>query len=492
MKRIAYVVVVLCLLLTSSVWAEEAKAKVDGIAPVTPTSPVKAVAPVEEKAPEQGKVFTSIGNLLQFYGQLRLDYSLDTSECAGGGNWVFWVLRDRNKAVGDRDFSDNKGSESNIHARNTRLGFKIKGTHIDVLKADLSGKFEIDFFGGETGTANWKAIPRLRVGALTLDWGWVELMAGNNWDTFSTLYPSSDDNAINWWTGNLGARRTMLRLSFKPMIGDKTRLWVQAAIARPFDISGQDYDNLNQVGTETDLNADGIITAKDEYGRDTGEVKAAAKGNGVNDGEASKIPQIQWRVAIESPIWTKTNFLFGLSGHYQRGKYSKPIINKENSKTISTTDSYHIGAELVLPIIDELLLRGEAFYGQSLKDVMGGLGQDINTYTGEEIKGMGGWAELYGKPFGLWHLALGFAIDTPDDGTMDVGSAAALEALRFSHWSVYFSNMFNFGSGFGARLGYTYMRTEYRIAKDATYATTDYIKENANNHRVNVAMFYKF
>jgi|GEM_PF-5418394 len=439
-----------------------------------------APAPVEKKAApvakKDGDFVAKVGNYIKFYGRARLDYAFESSRTASGATWAFWVLRNSSGTVNGRTFDDNNDYESNISARNSRFGFKLKAIEITTIKAKLSGRFELDFNGGDTSTATWKALPRMRIAALTLDWGWFAIMGGNHWDTFSShVHSGGDSNTANALIGSVGFRRPQLRFSFKPLIADKHRIWVEAAIARPFDIINADYD-----------------------------------GDGNNDGEDSAIPMLQGRVAYEAALWNKTKFMIGVGGHWQRASLNNPKqwLDDQGDVLISkdSFDSWHVDVEMMLPILDNLHLRGEFFYGQMMADIMGGVFQDVNPTSLEEIKSMGGWVDLTYKPFKLWTIIAGYSIDKPDEDSLEIrddvysmvdgvltknNSAANLEKFRYENSSIYLTNRFNFGSGFATEVTYMYLKTKYRVSKSAT-ELLDPIGVEAISHRALFNISYNF
>lgn len=428
-------------------------------------APAPAPAPkaVEKKeAPKSGDFVSSIGNYIQFYGRARLDYSFDTSRTAAGATWAFWVLPNYDKTfnsgqANQRVFTNTNDYESNISARNSRFGFKLKGTDIKPLKAKLSGRFELDFNGGDIAVTTWKALPRMRIAALTLDWGWFAIMGGNHWDTFSThVHCGGDSNTANALMGSVGFRRPQLRFSFKPMFANKHRIWVEFAIARPFDIVNTDLD-----------------------------------GDGNNDGEDSAIPQLQGRIAYEAALWTKKAFMLGVGAHWQRASLNAPVT-LQNGDLKDKFNSWHVDVEMMLPIMDNLFLRGEFFYGQMMADIMGGIFQDINPETFEEIKGMGGWADITYAPFPIWAIVAGFSVDKPDEDTMQVTTVANLEKFRYWNSAAYLTNKFNFGSGFTSELTYMWMRTKYRVSKDPNGFNAGVVKYDADNHRILFNIAYNF
>ncbi len=465
--------------------ASESKALTPNVAETKAAPEKKTEVKAERKILGWGSFEKGPKPMVTFHARLRFDFALNTSRVAGGGNRAWWVLPNYDDILGPRDIaSTNDSLEANMYASQSRFGFAINAIDVDTLKAKVNGKLEIDFLGGDYTSSQWQPLPRMRHAYMALDWGFAEILAGQTWDTFSSLLPKSDDNQVMLWSGNTALRRPQLRVTFKPEVATKTRLFIQAAIARPFDINNADYDGLgNQV--ETDKNGDGQITAKDEYGRATGEVKAIGDGN--NDGEDSGVPQVQWRLALETSIWTKAKWKTALSGHYQRAKYNTLVGSEKHSYS----DSWSVVAELEFPIIDQLLLRGEFFYGQMLRDVFGGAGQDLNPETGEEIKAMGGWVEILGKPFKVWNIAAGYGIDQPDEDTLKVSKIASLEAIRFANDRFYLSNYFNLGDGVSMAVIYEMLSTTYRLSKD-NQTTLNYKEYKARDHRVNFNFAYSF
>jgi hypothetical protein len=450
------------------------------------TAAPAAATAVPAEGPVKGllaRLSPTLARVLDLYGTLRLDYAFDSNRTQGGGNWVFWVLRDFEGKIGARDINDQAGLVNSFHARNTRFGFKIDAGRIALIRATLKGQLELDFFGAEAETGTWKAIPRIRIGAVTLDWGLVELMAGNHWDTFSTLIPTIIDSGTLWWGGNLGARRPQIRVTVKPKLGGWGRFVASFALARPFDISAPDYDNL---GATKDKNADGKITAKDEYGRVTGEV--LTPGNGNNDGSESGMPQLQWRVALETTPKTGTPLVAALGGHFERAVATLPAGTLQKTSWVG----WSVGAELVVPIGGRFALRGEAYVGENLKDVMGGVSQDINPQTGEEIMAAGFWAEAVGKILPIWTVAAGYAGDYPIFSTMKIATVAQLEALRFRNQTAYFTTQLDLGSGLFAALSYYHMMTDFRISKSASTLDDGYEAFTAQNDRFMAAIWYSF
>ena len=454
--------------------------------PPRPSNPPKTMGVLVEQstkpaAPEpkrEANVFTSAGKYIEIYGNVNLDLIYDTTR-TNSGNWALYINRnggkhwssDANAVVPTGDKNDN---EFQINPRASRLGLNLKGQEIKEIGAKVSAKAEIDFFGGDISSGDWKAVPRWRHLYFSLDWGWFEFLAGQTSDVISPMYPASIDNGATWWMGNTGGRRPQARLTFKPKFDDQGVFIGQIAVARPSTVSGHDND-------------------------DNGD----SNGDGNNDGEDAGMPQIQWRLAVDRPLWTQKSFVVGISGHYQQEKTQTPVGKKQND----TFDSWSIIGELSMPIIDELVLRGEVFYGVNLKDIYGGGLQGVNTYDGDTIAAMGFWADLTYTPLKWLKVTAGFAMDDPEDDDLpkpeqDATNPAAwanqseYEAARWLSGVGFLSSTFILGGGFSIAIQYGYFFTEYRLVQSNPVligsVPTKLKKEMAVDHRTQTTFCYKF
>ncbi len=472
--------------------AEPAPAKVE-------PAPAKAeevkIEPPKAEAPKKKNenVLSSLGNKLTFYGFLRLDINYDTSR-SNLGNWALWINPNKTftrqmfdktgKNIGVQDVDPQNGGQLTINPRLTRLGLKFAGTKIEMLNADLGGKLEIDFYGGDVTKKDWAAVPRFRLAYLSLDWGFMEIVAGQAWDFFSPMIPRIDYNGGSWAIGNVGGRRPQLQLKFKPKVGESSVFHVDLGIGRPGTVDGADYDMI-------DANKDGVISSSEI-------------GNGKNDGEDSGIPQFSWHVGFESPLWTNKPFKVGVGGHLEHYKVRSHLWDS-TANAYNKRDwlmrGYSICAELSVPLLDWWAINGEFFYGENLKSIWGGIYQDINkqSLTGEKpeaVKGLGFWAETTIQPWDVWALTVGFQMDKPDEDTLPDGSNYKLmEATRYKNQNIYVNSQFYFGSGFSVGVQYMYMTTDYKYADSVVEddLTALNVKTySAVNHRSHVYFMYAF
>ncbi len=444
-----------------------------------PPKPKKGVqVTVSEKKAEEPKreanVFTSVGKYIEIYGNVNLDLIYDSGR-TNSGNWMLFLKRNGGKHWSDDagavvSTGDKNDNEFQVNPRGSRLGLNIKGQEIKEIGAKISAKAEIDFFGGDVSTGDWKAVPRWRHLYFAVDWGWFEFLAGQTFDVFSPMYPASIDNGATWWMGNTGGRRPQARLTFKPHFDDQGVFIGQLAVARPSTVSGHDND-----------------------------------GDGNNDGEDSGIPQIQWRLAVDRPLWTQKSFVVGISGHYQQEKTQTPIGIKQND----TFNSWSVIGELSMPILEELVLRGEVYYGVNLKDIYGGALQGVNTYRGEEIAALGFWADLTYTPLNWLKVAAGFAMDDPEDDDLPNpetktdnnlfvwANQSQYEAARWLTGLGFLRSTFTLGGGFSISVQYTYAFTEYRLIQSnpqlvGTGMAVKTARETAVDHRAQTTFCYKF
>jgi hypothetical protein len=490
MRRFTVHTLAFCLIvlgLALPVFAADEKPAETAVAPAAvPAAPAAPAAP--EKTADT--MLTKLGNMISFYGFLRLDIAYDTSR-TNYGNWAMWVNRNksftRTTAAGLENVDPGNDGEISINPRLTRFGFNFAGPDAKLIEAKLTGQLEFDFYGGDVNSGDWKAIPRWRQAWLALKWDWAMLKAGQMSDLMSPLYPKADANSGSWNMGNTGARRPALQLSFMPKLTDAGhRLYIEGAIARPGSIDGYDNDVTDTVNA-------GVKAS-------TGFV-----GDGNSDGEDSGVPMIMWRLAFAGPSWNAKPFTIGASGHYERYqmRYTRwdsasLVFNKQSQSYVG----YSINAELNLPIMEWWDLRGEFYWGENTADVFGGVFQGINKEASFDANGnfigikgvqsLGFWVDTTFRPVSFYALTLGFMADMPDESTLPSQTVAAIEATRYRNMAGYFVNEFTLGGGFTVGAEYMAMLTQYKNVVDTTAAELNPETYEAVNHRIHFFFMYNF
>ncbi|NUN95520.1 MAG: hypothetical protein HUU16_05055 [Candidatus Omnitrophica bacterium] len=332
----------------------------------------------------------------ELYGQIRLDAAYDDSE-VNEGNYARWV---ESEDILDDD------DQLNLTARQSRFGIDFKGPSDDWLKT--SAKIEIDFFEG--GGENKNRI-QMRHAYLKLDWPQCDfsLLAGQTWDVVAPLNPSTLNYSVQWWAGNIGYRIPQLRLTKGFTMPAGTRMEVQVAAVR----------DLGHTAFTSDI---------------------------VDSGEDSGLPGVEGRVGISVPTWCKDKKAqFGISGLWER--LELPI---EDHTDHCKHTSWVAALDLSLPLTERLGFQAEAFRGQDLDTVLGGVGQGINMDTMEEIRGKGGWMQLSYGPVRKTTFNMGVGVDDPEDQDLPAGgrtkntaywgnvqydlNEAVSMGLELSHW----------------------------------------------------------
>lgn len=128
-------------------------------------------------------------------------------------------------------------------AQHSRFGLKGSGA---VGNVTMGGVVELDFF---VVASNANAKPRMR-----LAYAWCkpvngfEIRAGQQWDLFSPLNPSTNNtNANLWYDGNYGFRRPQLTLQYSPDLGAVTPMIQISAGEATKEESNLGVDNLSTI-----------------------------------------------------------------------------------------------------------------------------------------------------------------------------------------------------------------------------------------------------
>jgi len=307
------------------------------------------------------------------YGFLRLDAYYDTARF----NSVivpFVVVPEDGIAASPND------NQFAFDARLTRIGFLFNFGKVGA--ADATGKLEIDFANFPSGTSESRPTPRIRLAYTQIEtekW-WIRL--GQDWDVASPLYPSLNNEGVMWNAGNPGDRRPQVEFFWKGT-GSVT---VHAALGMQGAVNNQDLDA--GLGTFTTTLQDGF---------DAGWPNFEIRGAWTSKGDRKIVIGIWGYVG-----GNETDTAFGGSTDFL---------------------SAMAGGDFTIPISEKFLVLGEFWWAQAGGDIRANIGQTINTATGDEIRGWGGWIELRFKQNEKWNWYGGVTIDDPDDGDLPAAGA---------------------------------------------------------------------
>ncbi len=269
-------------------------------------------------------------------------------------------------------------NELDLHPRLSRVGVRLWSGKL-TRDIHLDGRVEIDFHNGGSES---RAFLRLRHVYGVFHFKGLSLLFGQTGHLVAQLSPSANNDTTMWNAGNIGDRAPQLRLGYSFQLG-RGKLSVQVASVMPNAVDKKDLDK-----------------------------------NGTLDGQDAASPAVHARVGFVSPLWTKRPFRIAFGGVWAREEVSKPIAGK------SEFSSLGVFAELDFPIHDLVGIRGEWFLGQNLSDLRGGIKQGVNPVRGTEIRTMGFWAEVWGKPLKWLTFVVGYSQDQPNIEDLEDGNAS--------------------------------------------------------------------
>jgi len=359
---------------------------------------------------------------ITMYGYVKLDASYDTHKTVMG-DAAFWTLPE----------VDGSDDEFNMTANQTRLGLKIAGP--EVMGGTVSGRFEMDFYGG--GAPN-KSNPRMRLAYVNyaLESG-LSFRAGQDWETFINVLPKTVNFGTLGYQGSLGLRRPQFRISQDIALGE-AKLTAKIAAARTI---GKDMD-----------------------------------GAGQDDGADSGLPSGQWNLLFTTPIpWAEKALKVGASGHYGQetvdGVSSNGAVIKTDDKNY---DTWSVIGSLYLPIIDQLAIQGTYWQGENLgASYYGGIGQGINLAEKTGIAASGGWIQALITPWEKISVNVIYGMDNPDDDDLNEGNRSKNQIIS--------GNIF-YAMDPSLILALEYMNIE------TSYKDSD----KATDNRVQASVMYKF
>ncbi|MDD2236932.1 MAG: hypothetical protein PHP44_03405 [Kiritimatiellae bacterium] len=357
---------------------------------------------------------------ITIYGYIKLDAIYDSQKTAVG-DLAFFVLP---KVDGEED------SETRLTARQSRLGLKVNGPEVE--GGRVTGLLEMDFYGKADSDNAYH--PRMRLGYLDWAFSTWSLRAGQDWETFIVVVPTTINFATLSDQGSLGLRRPQFRLTKDFALSESSKLVLKGAVARTV---GQDID-----------------------------------GGGQDDGVDSDIPTFQGAVVLQSVLLTEKKTVAGISGHWGKevvDSYTKDDVTVDEKKY----DSWSVIGSLCLPIIKQLSLVGTIWTGENLDTYYGGIGQGINPTAQKGIKATGGYAQIQVFPMDKVNVNFTYGVDDPKDGDLAAN-------MRSKNETLVASIQYSFSSDLIVGLEYQYLETKY---KDS---------DSAKDNRVQAAMTFKF
>ncbi len=367
---------------------------------------------------------TKSGLPIRFYGFVRLDTYYNSAR-ANDPIIPFVVLpEDDSQSFGKND------DQFAFDSRLTRIGIDINAGKIGA--AETTAKIEMDF-DNLLGRQESREAPRIRLAFINIDFGEVSLRFGQDWDIIAPLLPAVHTQFLLWGAGNLGDRRPMAQLIWKHGNNEGVVFKVEIAAGFQGAVDGSDNDGL---GGRTNL-------------------------DGINSG----LPHGQIRLGVAFDSWVEHKRVgLGLYGYLAQIDTDTSFNGKDQF------NPWMVGVDIDLPLFGPVTLRAEAWVGQALSGIRGSILQDINTATGDEIRGWGGWAELHVQVTKSLRLAFGASLDDPKNG--DLNPLVEGEN-RQRNFTIYGSSKLDLGGGLWTGFDVIYWRTDW-----ATLGKGDMIRVN--------------
>jgi hypothetical protein len=338
------------------------------------------------------------------YGFLRMDVYYNT---ARSDNVIipFRVIAENGVAASTND------NQFAMDPRLTRIGFDFNFGK--VMDADATGKLETDFANFPTGSSESRHTPRIRLAYMQIETtGWW-LRVGQDWDVASPLFPMVNNETLMWNAGNPGDRRPQVR-------------WFRKGKSLTLDMA------LGLAGAVNNLDLDAGAPPFTSTERD-----------GFDSGWPNYEIRIAWTSAGERKV------IVGLWG-FIGGIETDTSFGGETDFL-----SWMGGLDFTVPIGAKIIVRGEVWFAQAAGDIRANAGQTINTATGEEIDGVGGWAELRFLQNERWNWHVGGTIDDPDENVPV--TAAAIER----NFAIYAGVIRHFTKSFRTGFDVIYWETLY-------------------------------
>ncbi len=282
-----------------------------------------------------------------------------------------------------------------IDPKSTRLGLTATGPGPTICPASkVNGVVELDF-QGQYVTRNKPGV-LFRKAYVELKDEQFRLLAGQTWEIISPLYPGMLNYVPGSAGGNLGYRRSQIRLD-RYLACSSCLLWT---------LQGSLNGHVLQ-----DFATDSTVL-----------------------GQPSGWPVVQARAAVTLGRRKGPGALpvtFGVSGHIGELVYDyfPPNLDPIDDTTHRT---WSINADLKVPFSERCGVQCEFFSGENLSAFMGGVLQGIDPGTRDTIRSIGGWIDFWYDWTPRLHSHAGFSIDDPIDSDLTTGR-------RYNHF--FFGNV---------------------------------------------------
>lgn len=391
--------------------ADEKQPPAETPRPVEPASPpsIQTDQPVSitisTKVPMKFYGFVS-GEFLWSGSQLSTFGALNNTPASYNRN-----IAGFNRVV-DETIDGNNDAAISATVQNTRFGFVLDPYDFNGKNFSVDARIELDFWNANAPNIS-AVVPRIRRAYAGIGQKHWRFLAGQEWDLFSPLNPTTLNIGGNLWQqGNLGFRRPQLRFTYMHEIGEGS------------GIEGAASANLP-----------GNTMSLDDNGNSTG------------------IPMFQGRVGYWHALPAGKMWVY-LSGAYAQHRNAVAAAPRVNN--------WGLALSLDVPIHKYLKPMGEFQYGYSLGSLLT-LASDTNRQ-----RFLSAWGQIKSEWLSWLETNIGYSIDTLDSPQV---AANFVKRNQVGFGNILFKPFKVFVIG----LEYNYMRTTYQGtgASEANVAFTN-------------------
>jgi hypothetical protein len=243
--------------------------------------------------------------------------------------------------------------------RQTLLGIDATGPRI--FGAQSSASIAFDFAGGSPTTSYGvtAGLLRLRTASIRLDWKRTSLIVGQDQPFFSPLSPTSYATLLEpalAWSGNLWVWTPQIQIERRFSLSRDSSLVLQGGVLDPLTEQPPPFQ---------------------------GRIPTA--------GEATRVPAVAGRIAIENSSTSHHRFNIGFGGYRARQRY----------QGFSSIDSWTLNTDMKVALGNHMEISGEWYDGQAVGGLGGGIWTSViypepgAPYTAIlPLRSTGGWAQL--------------------------------------------------------------------------------------------------
>jgi hypothetical protein len=247
--------------------------------------------------------------------------------------------------------------------RQTILGIQATGPKL--LGAHTSANVNLDFAGGSPATSYGvvSGFVRLRTAQISLDWEKTSVHIGQDTPFFSPLSPTSYATVLEpamAWSGNLWVWTPQIEIEHRHPLRSDSFLVLQGGVLDPLT-----------------------------------EETPPFQGRTPTAGEATRVPALAGRIAIDRSSATHLPFTIGFGGYRARQQY----------QTLNQIDSWTVNGDIKALFGKHLELSGEWYDGQAVGGLGGGIWTSVvfpdptQPHSGiHALRSTGGWLQLKVRP----------------------------------------------------------------------------------------------